>query len=138
MMRSPALWARPIYNGYGYGSRYGSGKTILAGGRIYKLVGPEMTTRHGFKWPASGVVSLPGPFSDLPDEPCPQYEDDGLCVGLTRSALESGGMNCAPPNRLLLVEVDPDDVLGASDTKLRARKVTVVREATVEEWEEVE
>ena len=161
------MWAEPIYagdgdgrgNGSGDGAGYGDGRgngagagrgdgrghgdgdgygyAHLAGGRLYKLVKPDRTTHGGFLWPTEGPVNVPGPYNENPTEPCPRLPGDGLCVGLTRPALTSGGLTFAPPNRLLLVETDPNDFLGSADGKLRTRRAVVVREATFEEWSEV-
>lgn len=132
------MTANDCGNGYGYGGGYGygDGYDVLAGGRMFKLVGPDLTTSNSFRWPVSGVVAAQGPFESH-DGPCPARAGDGICVGITRAALTSGGLRFSKPNRLLLVEVDPDDVLGSDRHKLRARKVTVVREATPDEWGEL-
>ena len=117
----------------------------------------SMTSANNFT-PATGIVSLSsvaarvtgtGPQGFLGENAaqgplltgshkCPNAPGDGLCVGWTRAGLTSGGLTFSPGrSRLFLAEVESADALGGYGIKSRAARVTLVREATPEEWEEV-
>ena len=124
-------------SGYGDGSGYGNGSgSFVAFGRGYKLTRLDMTTSHDFLWQV-GANKAPGPL--LPgDYECPNAPGDGLCIGWTVAGLTSGGLKFDPKvSRLWLAEIAAADTLGGFEDKTRAAVVTLVREATPEEWSEV-
>jgi hypothetical protein len=127
-------------SGSGYGSGdgdgYGSGSSPVAFGRGYKLVSKTMTAHCEYQW-ALGANEAAGPLHQGTHE-CPGAEGDGLCIGWSIAGLTSGGQKFDPSaSRLFLAEVAAEDALGGAETKSRARAVTLVREATPEEWAEV-
>ena len=87
-----------------------------------KSVRPDLSTRHGFKWPSSGWAAVDE--IDLRNtSPCPSRAGDGLCVASTWAGMASGGI---PADVLLLVAYNSAGVLGGDDHKVRVSRVCVV------------
>ena len=88
-----------------------------------KSTRPDLTTKHGYRWPFPG--SSTGRF-ELDAEnrsSCPRREGDGLCVALDWRGMASGGFSA---RTLLLVAYRTVEAVSDEAGKLRVPEVFVV------------
>ena len=89
-----------------------------------KSTRPDLTTRHGYRWPLPGGVAVAEDVNVVNDDPCPSLPGDGLCVAHTWRGMASGGF---PARTLLLVATAEADRLSRPDPdKSRWSRVAVV------------
>ena len=93
----------------------------------FKFVALDLCTHHSragrYRYHLDAWNEAPGPITNHTGA-CPSEPGDGLCVALTVPAAQSGGQRMGN-SVMLLVGYLPDDVLGATDDKVRVRRLYV-------------
>jgi len=85
-----------------------------------KATNPDLTTRDGFRWAAPpGLTTDPHALPVLSLTVCPQERGDGLSVAKTARGMAQGGYS---PATLLIVAVDPADVIAEDKDKMKVVK----------------
>jgi len=93
-------------------------------GDLFKSVRPDGTTRNGLNWnvPSGTVIRADHNLDPINTGACPTREGDGITVAKTWHGAALAGW---PTQRCCTITVEPDDILGEDEHKLRARAVTV-------------
>lgn len=100
---------------------------VLPAGLAYgwRSIHPNLASRNGYRWAWPGIWSYsPDDGRDLspetaPTDPCPSTTLGGLCLAKTWGGALTSGVVAAVA---LLVAYDPEDVLGASESRLRVSR----------------